>query len=896
MRNLLSPVLLTILAPALVSLAPAALAAHDDDPKILDRVAPYPGPGWKAASMSQAGGTNQPAIGFDSNNVTLLSWISVADFGAQYDDANDCWGYTSPSGREYAIIGLSDGTAWVEITNPTNAQIIQIRSGPNSLWRDIKVYGAYAYAVSEGGSGIQIFDMTNIDSGSVTLANTVTTGGTSATHNVAINTESGYLYRCGGGNEGLRIYSLANPTNPSYVASWSTRYVHDVQVVTYTSGQYAGREIAFACSGYNGGWSQTGLDILDVTNKSNIQSLDNIFYSNAAYSHQGWLSEDRQYFYLGDELDENGSLPTTTHVIDVSNLNNANAVGTFTNGSTAIGHNMYTHGGLIYQANYTSGLRVFDPSSSATSPTEIAHFDTWASGDPDSFNGLWSCYPYFDSGVVIGSDIEKGLFVWWVGGSPLTFVFPAGIPDTIDPSGETVPVLISEGTPGDLVLGSEKLFYDAGSGWTEVPLSSGGGGQYNIDFPALACGSMVSWYLSADSQSGMSWTEPAGAPTNTHSSIAAVGTSTAFEDDMESNLGWSVGASGDSATTGIWTRVNPVGTAAQPEDDHTPSGTRCWVTGQGSVGGGVGDNDVDGGKTTLTTPSLDLSSSSDPLISYWRWYSNDAGASPNDDVFRIDISNNGGSSWTSVEVVGPSGAGTSGGWTQHQFKVSDVLAPTASVKMRFIAEDSGSGSIVEAAIDDFSVTDVVCADCNGNGVPDDVDISLGISQDCNANAIPDECDIADGTSGDANGNGVPDECDCATSNYCTSFPNSSGNSASMGSSGLADVSLNNFDLTVGGAATNQFCLFFYGPSQTTILFGDGILCITGGFHRLSPPQMLDGSGAATRQLNFSQPPANSGPGMIAPGSTWNFQCWFRDPSFGASGYNLSDGLNVTFCP
>jgi choice-of-anchor B domain-containing protein len=826
--------------------------------------------------------------------VTLLSWISLADFGGQ-NSGNDCWGYKSPSGREYAIIGLSNATAWVEISNPSNAQIVAILSGPSSLWRDIKVYDSYAYAVSEGGSGIQVFDMSNIDSGSVALANTVTTGGTTSTHNVAIDTDAGMLYRLGGSGEGLRIYSLANPVSPSYVGSWDTRYVHDAQVVTYTSGPYAGRQIAFCCSdGF-----QPALDILDVTNPNNVIELDYVTYSNSAYSHQGWLSVDRQYFYLGDELDENGTLPTTTHVIDVSNLTNANAIGTFTNGNTAIGHNIYTKDNLIYQANYTSGLRVFDTTNSATSPTEIAYFDTWASGDPASFNGLWSCYPYFDGGIVIGSDMEKGLFVWWVGDSPLTFIFPSGIPDTIDPAGESIPLLIAEANPGDLLVGSEKLFYDAGAGWLEVPLTSQGSGQYNVDFPAIPCGDLVHWYLSADSSSGMTWTEPAGAPGNVHSAVAAIGSSTSFEDDMETNLGWTSGASGDSATTGIWTRVNPIGTAAQPEDDHTPSGTRCWVTGQGSNGGSVGENDVDGGHTTLTTPLQDLSAASDPIISYWRWYSNDAGASPSNDIFEVDISNNGGSSWTSVEVIGPSGVDTSGGWNEHQFRVADFVAPTSQVLVRFVASDLGSGSIVEAAVDDFLVTDVICADCNGNGIPDDVDISMGISQDCNANNIPDECDIADGTSGDANGNGIPDECDCTISNYCLSLPNSSGNQAIMGSTGLADVNLNNFDLTMTGAAVNQFGLFFYGPNQATIFFGDGVLCVTGGVYRLNPPLLLDGSGAAQRSLDFSLPPANAGSGLIAAGSTWNFQCWYRDPTAnggGPAGYNLSDGLNVVFCP
>ena len=100
---------------------------------------------------------------------------------------------------------------------------------------------------------------------------------------------------------------------------------------------------------------------------------------------------------------------------------------------------------------------------------------------------------------------------------------------------------------------------------------------------------------------------------------------------------------GDTATTGAWTRVNPVGTSAQPEDDHSVPGTMCFVTGQGSVGGGDGDNDVDGGVTTLRTNILDASGLSDPYISYWRWFSNNQGGAPGEDTFLIDISNNGGS-------------------------------------------------------------------------------------------------------------------------------------------------------------------------------------------------------------------------------------------------------------
>jgi hypothetical protein len=135
----------------------------------------------------------------------------------------------------------------------------------------------------------------------------------------------------------------------------------------------------------------------------------------------------------------------------------------------------------------------------------------------------------------------------------------------------------------------------------------------------------------------------------------------------------------------------------------------CYFTGQGSVGGGLGDNDVDGGKTTLLSPTLDLGGAGEPRISYWRWYSNDTGGEPLNDVFTVDVSNNGGSSWTNVETVGPTGAEVQGGWIRHEFRVADFVAPTANVRVRFVASDLGSGSIIEAAIDDFDVFGIECA-------------------------------------------------------------------------------------------------------------------------------------------------------------------------------------------
>jgi len=355
-------------------------------------------------SANAGTGPLSPPVGFPSRGVTLLSWLTLNELGAGVTSANDCWGYVSASGREYAIIGHSHGTTFVEVTDPTNAQFVAVIAGPTSYTRDLKVYRDFTYVVADGGGGIQVIDMTQIDSGEVLELGSVASGGT---HNVAIDTDSGYLYRCDG-RPGLPMYSLADPANPTLVGIWNGGLVHDAQIVTYTSGPYAGRQIAFCCTA-----TDATLVIVDVTDKQSPFVLANYPYPNGEGSHQGWLSEDRQYFYLNDELDEaHQGIPTTTHVIDVSDLTAPVQVSTFTNGNPAVDHNLYVRGDLIFEANYRSGLRVYDASGDPQAPVEIAFFDTYPQSDDPTNGGLWSNFPFYPSGIVIGSDVESGLFVW----------------------------------------------------------------------------------------------------------------------------------------------------------------------------------------------------------------------------------------------------------------------------------------------------------------------------------------------------------------------------------------------------------------------------------------------------------------------------------------------------
>lgn len=287
----------------------------------------------------------------------------------------------------------------------------------------------------------------------------------------------------------------------------------------------------------------------------------------------------------------------------------------------------------------------------------------------------------------------------------ISFAFPNGIPTVVEPAGGTVvrvDVLAGGNVP---VAGTGMLHVDSVNGSAVLPMASVAANSYDAVFPAFACSGDVRFSFSAEDGGGTRRFAPvAGAYT---ASLAKV-TTVLSTDDFEAAGGWAGGQPGDTATTGIWDRADPQGTAAQPEDDHTPGGgVNCWVT-DSRAGTGVGSWDVDGGFTTLLSPALDLSAEPDAVISYWRWYSNSAGGNPNSDVLRVDVSDDDGQSWTNAETVGPLGPETSGGWIQHQFAVADFVSTTAVVRVRIVAEDAGGGSIVEAGVDDFEVIRLSC--------------------------------------------------------------------------------------------------------------------------------------------------------------------------------------------
>lgn len=641
-----------------------------------------------AAAMAAASALAQ----FQSHNVTLLSQIPLNQFPSNPSSGNDCWGYVSPSGREYALMGVRNALAVVEITNPASPTIIASIAHTSSLWGDVKVYRDHCYVSNEAGGGIQVISLADVDNGNVTLVRSLTNSGLSTTHNVALDEYSGFLYLCGANINGgsLVIFDLSDPSNPTLAGQFAGPYVHDAQIVTYTEGPYAGRQIAFCANG------RTAFDIVDVTDKGNMFRVGRNVYEGINYCHQGWLSEDRQFFLLDDELDEqNGYTNTTlTRVFDVSNITTPSLVSTFTSGTPSIDHNLYVSGNYCFEANYRSGLRIFDVTDPLNA-VQTGWFDTYPENDAQGFDGAWSTYPFFPSGVVIVSDINRGLFVLDVSASraSLSFLYPNGRPDMVLPSGGTRMRVDVEARGSEPQPDTGGLHFNDGGGWTTIPMDILGPNSYDAVFPASTCGRTVQYYISAETDRGQVVNDPPGAPVVTYTALSASALDPIFEDDFQTDRGWTV--QNENLSDGAWQRAIPAngGSRGDPPADSDGSGY-CYVTGNGA------NQDVDGGPTHLLSPTFDLTGRAAVLVSFDRWMYND----DQDDFLMAYVSDNGGNSW--VEMWRTS---HDPGWKNQSFLVNDFVNLTSSVRFRLSVSDNPNNSVTEAGLDAFKLLEIECA-------------------------------------------------------------------------------------------------------------------------------------------------------------------------------------------
>ena len=585
-----------------------------------------------------------------------------------------------------------------------------------------------------------------------------------------------------------------------------------------------------------------------MTDKANPILLKEVFWPNARYSHQAWMSPDLHYLYVNDELDEGNTVSaTTTYIIDVSDPANAFYVKAVDFGNPAIGHNLYTRGNQLFEANYRSGLRVLD-TTDPLNPAETRWFDTYPTDDNPNFNGLWSNYPYFPSGVVIGSDIERGLFVWWAADPLLDLALVGAAPALLSPSGQSLTVNITESTPGQLASGTAQMHFDTGSGPQSVPMVALGGGNFRADFPNLPCGATVQYSFTAQSQNGIPWAEPEGG--GAFSATAAYGETVVFSDNFQTNTGWT--ASFVGATGGFWERGVPVNDPAwayDPAADSDGSGA-CFLTQNA-----LGNTDVDNGSVTLTSPQLDFTSGA-VTISY-DYFLNLTNTTSGADRLLVEASSNGTSGpW--IEIARHV-TNNNLSWTSHSIPQSHLtsvgVVSTANMRLRFTANDAGTQSIVESGLDAFQVRVLDCT-------------------------------------------GVPTV-------YCTAKTNSLGCVPSIGFVGTSSAtSPSGFVVSAANVINNKSGLAFYGINgQASTPFQAGTLCVATPIKRTPAlisggnPPPNDCSGVFAIDMNTFALGGLGGTPLFElqlPGTHVNLQFWGRDPGFVApDNTTLSNALEYT---
>ncbi len=400
-----------------------------------DPIVPTTGEVLSAITGEEVPCSEGNASQFGCEGVDLQAFLPIDEIGGQRGiNLNDIWGWTDPeTGTEYALVGRTDGTAFVDVSDPNNPVYVgelPLTEGARvNSWRDIKVYEDHAYVVADnaGEHGMQIFDLTQLRDVSeaempVTFEESAHYDRINSAHNVVINKETGYAYIVGssGGGQtcggGLHMVNIQDPQNPSFEGCFAdpstgragTGYSHDAQCVVYEGPdeEYRGREI---CIGFN----ETAISVADVTDKENPEAISTASYPDHAYGHQGRFTEDQRYVYQNDELDElQGKVDQTrTLVWDLSDLDDPKLVNQLLLSEESSDHNLYVKDETMYQSNYKSGLRVFDIGD-PENPQEVAHFDTEPYGENNpGFQGTWSNYPYFESGTIVVSGIGEGLFI-----------------------------------------------------------------------------------------------------------------------------------------------------------------------------------------------------------------------------------------------------------------------------------------------------------------------------------------------------------------------------------------------------------------------------------------------------------------------------------------------------
>ena len=688
---------------------------------------------------------------FSQLNLTQLGYIDLYSMHGD-NDLSDVWGYVDPSGNEYAIVGLQNGTSVCHVTSPATASEVFFEPGMSSIWRDMKVWNDHAFITTEATNGLLVIDLSTLSAGTpVALATSYYYGPPGDTwesaHNLFID-ENGvcYIFGANRDNGGCIMLDVTDPTNIIELGKIEDWYVHDGVCKNDTL------YLAHISDGFMTVW-----DVADKTNPVMLGSSP----TPGNFSHNIWFSDDLNYVYTTDEI-PNGYIGEY-NVSDPTNIFETDRIQS-SPGMDVIPHNAHFLNDYVITSYYRDGITIHDVSNKGNM-VEVGNFDTSPAFTGDGFNGCWGAYPWLPSGNILASDIENGLYILgpnyqracflegnvtdFATGAPINDVLveivSTSVTDNSDIVGDYAAGYHAAGTY-DVIYSNPGYFPDTAYG---VVLTNGAVTVQDMQLipivPVTVTGDVSEFVLGGAIPGAIVQIENADFTYNTTTDgsgnftissflpgeyVVTVGLwgyitvcethvfnlsntsvsiqlSMGYADDFALDLGWTETS---TASTGIFERADPIeisswggGGVTVPEFDLSGDcGGLCYVTGNGASSAGA--DDVDDGETQITSPSIDLLSSyANPYLNFSRYWDNSGGSggAPRDDSLRVIINDG----TTDHIIAYYTEDDNDNAWTSLSYRIRDYVVLTSNMTVTFHTADEGSGHLVEASIDGFFISD-----------------------------------------------------------------------------------------------------------------------------------------------------------------------------------------------
>ena len=681
-----------------------------------------------------------------TNPLNIQQFAHIPNSGFMVpSELNDIWGWVDSAGNEYAIVGMNDGTSIIDLSDPLSPQEVLFVPGMNSIWRDIKTYGNYAYVTTEAMNGLLIIDLSNLPDS----ANTNTylyTGPSNAqwqrAHNIYID-DRGYAYIFGAnrGSGGAIILDLnPDPTQPVEIADINNWQVHD--------GMVKGDTLFLAHAG------NSLFSIWDVSNPSTpvlLSQNPTVGY----YSHNIWSSDDGNYIYTTEE--DNGGHLSEFNITDLNNIDLTDKIQAEP-GNNIMPHNAFYINDYIVNSYYTTGIQIFDVKSKGNI-VNVGHFDTSPNFSGPGSNGCWGVYPYLPSGIIIASDIENGFFVLdpdYKRAAYLEGIITDASSNT-SLSGVTVEILNSNNNTLSNVGGEFKLG-TLNSGTYSVVFShplyrsdtinqvvlqndsttilnlvmySLTPLNLNIESKSSALNSSLSgvdFIITNDDFTYSGTTDLNGLFTINNlipgsyniyaglwsykdfcvESLNIISDNTPFlisleegyRDRFNIDMGWTVNS---SAASGLWERDIPTVTIYNNSDTCSPAfdsedcGNMAFIT--GNLGSSPSADDVDLGYVQLVSPTISLDSNQTNYLHCNLWWRNFLGGTTPDDTLFIDVNDG-----VNKENLFFIHSDNPKNWYKLSLEIPNTIN-LSSFKIEITTADWGSGvdHLVEAGIDNLYI-------------------------------------------------------------------------------------------------------------------------------------------------------------------------------------------------